>query len=174
MRAAKAAGQIERFPGGRRARDLPPLSKDRTIRRAQRLVEKAKVMADHNVATVPDRPWSELTSPEKLARETGLSLDIAAKILNDGAQILERDGLEGTDPKLVALVKDTALSIIGNQIRVDTAVLTASAVSPEGLTDSERRERARRMILEAFAERPLPGNGVVIEHEPRSSEDAGS
>jgi len=40
MREAKARGEIERFPGGRRKRGLPPLSKDRTIRKAQRLVEK--------------------------------------------------------------------------------------------------------------------------------------
>jgi hypothetical protein len=35
------------------------------------------------------------------------------------------------------------------------------------LNDAERRERARQMILEAFAERqPLLPNGSVIEHEP--------
>src|SRR5215471_1172341 len=39
MRAAKAAGLIEKFPGGRRARGLPQLSKNPTIRKAQRLVE---------------------------------------------------------------------------------------------------------------------------------------
>jgi hypothetical protein len=32
MRAAKARGEIERFPGGRRAKGLPPLSRDPTIR----------------------------------------------------------------------------------------------------------------------------------------------
>ena len=44
---------------------LAALSKDRTIRRAQRLVEKAKIMADQGIATVPERPWSELTKAEK-------------------------------------------------------------------------------------------------------------
>jgi hypothetical protein len=45
MRAAKAAGQIARFPGGRRTRGLPPLSKDPKIRRAQRIVENQLEMA---------------------------------------------------------------------------------------------------------------------------------
>jgi hypothetical protein len=40
MRAAKAAGLIEKIPGGRRARGLPPLSPDPTIRKAQRLIEE--------------------------------------------------------------------------------------------------------------------------------------
>jgi hypothetical protein len=123
MREAKARGEITRFPGGRRARDLPPLSKDPTIRRAQRIIEAA--MAERELVAVPDRPWSELTHPEKLNRETGTALDVAAKILNDGAKMLDRDGLEGMDIKLLALVKDTAMQIIANQIRVDTAVLAA-------------------------------------------------
>jgi hypothetical protein len=164
MRAVKAAGQIERFPGGRRARGLPPLSKDRTIRRAQRIVEAW--MAQQDVATVPERPWSELSHPEKLDLETGQALDIAGKILSDGAQLLERDGLEGTDIKLVTLVKDTALQVISTQVRVDNAKLAASVLSPVGLNEEERRRRARAAIQAAFAERPPRDNSVVIEHEP--------
>ena len=79
MRALKARGEIERFPGGRRARGLPRLSKNPIIRKAQRIVEKAKAMVDQAIATVPERPWSELSHPEKLALETGVSLDIIAK-----------------------------------------------------------------------------------------------
>jgi len=45
MRAAKAQGEIDRFPGGRRKRGLPRLSKNPIIRKAQRIVEKAKAMA---------------------------------------------------------------------------------------------------------------------------------
>jgi hypothetical protein len=82
MRQAKAAGQIERFPGGRRPRGLPPLSKDPTIRRAQTLVERA--MAKKNgtgvpeVPTVPDnvRPWSSLSKGERLSSATDDSLGI--------------------------------------------------------------------------------------------------
>ena len=161
MREAKARGEIERFPGGRRARGLPRLSKNPIIRKAQRIVEKAKAMVDQAIATVPERPWSELSHPEKLALETGVSLDIIAKILNDGAQILERDGLEGTDIKLATFVRDTAQSVISNQIRIDSAKLAAGVSSPAGLTEAQRRERARAAILEAFAERPQPDNGVA-------------
>jgi hypothetical protein len=171
MREAKDRGEIERFPGGRRARDLPPLSRDPIIRKAQRIVEKAKAMADQEIATTLERPWSELTHTEKLDKGTGMALNIAAKILNDGAQLLERDGLEGTDPKLAALVKDTALQVISTQVRVDNAKLAASVLSPTGLTNEERRERARRLIAEAFAERPLPGNGPVLEHDPVPAKD---
>jgi hypothetical protein len=169
MRAAKARGEIARFPGGRRARGLPPLSKDPTIRRAQKIVEK--LMALQDIAPVRKLPWEELSHSDKLDKGTGLALDIAAKILNDGAMILERDGLEGTDIKLVTLVKDTALQVISNQIRVDTAALQAQALSTAGLSDEQKRERARRMILEAFAERAPPRNAEAIEHEPLPTED---
>jgi len=158
MQAAKVAGQIERFPNGRRAKGLPRLSKDPTIRRAQKIIEKAKAMADQEIASLLEQPWSELSHPEKLALETGVSLDIIAKILNDGAQILERDGLEGTDIKLATFVRDTAQSVISNQIRIDSAKLAASVSSPAGLTEQQRREQARQAILEAFAERPQLDN----------------
>ena len=123
-------------------------------------------MAQQDVATVPERPWSELSHPEKLDLETGQALDIAGKILSDGAQLLERDGLEGTDIKLVTLVKDTALQVISTQVRVDNAKLAASVLSPVGLNEEERRRRARAAIQAAFAERPPRDNSVVIEHEP--------
>ena len=153
MRGAKARGEIERFPNGARARDLPPLSKDRTIRRAQRLLEKAKVMADQEIATVPERPWSELTKAEKLGDVTNVALDIAREIL--------ALGVDPSDPKILQIVKDTALSVISNQIRVDTAVLAASVSSPAGLTEEQRRERARQAIREAFAERSQPCNSTL-------------
>jgi hypothetical protein len=60
---------------------------------------------------LPAKPWDELTTPEKLAANADLSLDIIREIL----------GL-GVDPdnvKLLAQIKDAALSIISHQIRVD-------------------------------------------------------
>ena len=169
MREAKARGEIELFPGGRRARGLPPLSRDPTIRKAQRILEKAKAMADQEIATVPERPWSERGHAEKLDLETGQALDIAAKILRDGTQMLERDGIEGADIKLVTLVKDTALQVISTQLRVDHAKLAASVLAPDGLNEEQRRQRARELIRQAFAERPSRDNGVVTEHEPDDS-----
>ena len=128
-------------------------------------------MAQQDITAAPNRPWSELSHPEKLDLEIGQALDIAGKILSDGAQLLERDGLEGTDIKLVTLVKDTALAVIGHQVRIDAARLTAQVMSPAGMSDAERRAEARKAILLAFAERPQPSNGVAIEHEPISAKD---
>jgi hypothetical protein len=48
-------------------------------------------MADRDIAKPAERPWSELTHPEKLDKETGVSLDITAKILNDGAESTLKD-----------------------------------------------------------------------------------
>lgn len=165
MREAKERGEINRFPNGRRAKGLSPLSKDPKIRKAQRFVEKVKAMAEREIATIRELPWEELTHPQKLDIETGKALDIAAKILNDGAQMLERAGIEGVDTKLLMLVKDTAMQIISAQLRVDAAVLVASASAPVGLNDPERREKARQMILAAFAEHPRPGNGGLDRSE---------
>ena len=118
-----------------------------------RLVEKAKIMADQEIATVPERPWSELTKAEKLGDVTNVALDIAREIL--------ALGVDPSDPKILQIVKDTALSVISNQIRVDTAVLAASVSSPAGLTEEQRRERARQAIREAFAERSQPCNSTL-------------
>jgi len=128
MREAKAAGQIERFPNGRRARHLPPLARDTTIRKAQRILERLVSMSGNGNATsvgqVPvtpseDRPWEMLTKAQKLAAAADLALDAAYKIL--------QLGVDPADPKLLAIIKDTALSVISHQIRVDTAALSATA-----------------------------------------------
>jgi hypothetical protein len=72
MREAKAAGQIEKIPGGRRAKGLPPLSKDRKIREAQRMIEK--MMSERAVA----RRWGEgLTKAERLSEATDEALEVA-------------------------------------------------------------------------------------------------
>jgi hypothetical protein len=145
MRAAKARGEIERFPGGKRARGLPSLSKHPKIRRAQKIIEA--MMSGREVAEGQGRAWPSLTKAEKLGAVTDVALDIAREIL--------ALGVDPSDTRILQIVKDTALSVISNQIRVDTAVLTASVASPAGLTEEQRRERARQAILEAFAERPL-------------------
>ena len=59
MRAAKAAGLIERFPNGRRAKGLPPRSKDRIIARGQRLIEQAIAEMEKTLPAIPEPPWDE-------------------------------------------------------------------------------------------------------------------
>ena len=112
----KAAGIITRFPGGKRPRGSPPLSKDKTIRRAQRMVEK--LMAKQSEAAVqtngneaPARAWDDLSKAEKLSRTTDLALDCARQILELG--------IDPSDVELLAQVKDAALNVISQQIRLD-------------------------------------------------------
>jgi hypothetical protein len=157
MREAKARGEIERFPGGRRARGLPRLSRDPTIRKAQRILE-ARV----SKAVVPTA--SNATKADKLSDATDKSLDLVLGFLN-------RDVDPEKDPKLFAQQLNSAHLTINTQVRVDNAKLTAEALGPAGLNEQELRERARRLIREAFAERPPRDNGIVIEHDP---DDSGS
>jgi hypothetical protein len=152
MREAKARGEIERFPSGRRARGLPPLSKNRTIRRAQRILE-VRV----SKAVVPTT--SNATKADKLGEATDKSLDLVLAFLN-------RDVDPEREPKLFAQQINSAHLTINTQVRVDNAKLAAEALGPAGLNEQERRDRARRLIREAFAERPPRDNGIVIEHEP--------
>ena len=64
---------------------------------------------------VPAKPWDEMTKAEKLSAATELALD-------NVRQILEL-GITPEDVKLLAQVKDTALTIISQQIRIEENVL---------------------------------------------------
>ena len=86
MRLAKARGEIEKIPGGRRAKGLPPLSKDPKIRKAQRFVEKAMaklVPSDGRRAPTPGNPdiaavnqilWQSITVRGKQGRPRRLAI----------------------------------------------------------------------------------------------------
>jgi hypothetical protein len=118
MRALKAAGLIIKFPGGR-PRGLAPRSKDRTIARAQRVLEE--IMMANKKPTVPAlpskvaapavKPWDEMTKAEKLSFAVDLGLDVARRIL-------ELD-VDPDNVRLLAQQKDVALTLISQQIRVD-------------------------------------------------------
>jgi hypothetical protein len=94
MRAAKARGEVERFPGGRRAKGLPPLSKDKTIRRAQRILEAQMVDVTKRIPAALVEQWDELSPAQKLAIETNTGLSITRRILDDGDKLLCERGLE--------------------------------------------------------------------------------
>ena len=123
MRQAKAQGLIERFPNGRRRgvpNGAPPA--DKHIRRAQLVIERLKDMVKKSVPAlptdaVPAKPWDEMTKAEKLSAATELALD-------NVRQILEL-GINPEDVKLLAQVKDTALTIISQQIRIEENELKA-------------------------------------------------
>ena len=121
MRQAKDEGLIDRFPNGRRPgvpNGAPPA--DKHIRRAQLVIERLRDMVKKSVPAlptdaVPAKPWDEMTKAEKLSAATELALD-------NVKQILEL-GINPEDVKLLAQVKDTALTIISQQIRIEENVL---------------------------------------------------
>ena len=123
MREAKAQGLIDKIPGGRRRgvpNGAPPA--DKYIRRAQLVIERLKDMVKKSVPAlptdaVPAKPWDEMTKAEKLSAATELALD-------NVRQILEL-GINPEDVKLLAQVKDTALTIISQQIRIEENELKA-------------------------------------------------
>src|SRR6516165_8082065 len=123
MRQAKDEGLIDRFPNGRRRgvpNGAPPA--DKHIRRAQLVIERLRDMVKKAVPAlstdaVPAKPWDEMTKAEKLSAATELALD-------NVRQILEL-GINPEDVKLLAQVKDTALTIISQQIRIEESELKA-------------------------------------------------
>jgi len=125
MRRLKAAGVIDRFPCGTPARHW---SRDPVIRKAQQLVEKMKKKRD---LSVPAKAWAEMSKGEKLSAAADLGLDIAYEIM--------QRPLNWDDLRQVQIVRDTALSLIGNQIRVDAAVINAATSKRDvrELTDEE-------------------------------------
>jgi hypothetical protein len=70
MHRAKAAGLIDRFPNGRRPKHLPPLSKDRTIRRGQRAFEAVEALIEEMMAK------REFRVVEEGERESGQAADV--------------------------------------------------------------------------------------------------
>jgi hypothetical protein len=106
------------LPGGRQ----PP---DKYIARAQRIIE-GLIMAKRTVPALPAeaaaltaKPWVELSKSEKLSAVVDLGLDVARKIL-------ELD-VDPDNVRLLAQIKDTALSVISQQIRVDEGRLRPPA-----------------------------------------------
>jgi len=129
MRQAKAAGLIKRFPGGRRPKGAPKLSRDPQIAKAQRIIEVRLAMAVK--AGLPAKPWSELSKGEKLSANTDLSLDVTRRILELG--------VDASDPKTLAMVKDVALSTIAMQIKVEQGKLSFAADSAGAASPRELR-----------------------------------
>jgi hypothetical protein len=162
MREAKARGEIERFPGGRRKRGLPPLSKNRTIRRAQRIIE-ARVSKGTVVVPVSDQ-----TKAEKLGTATGMALDRVLAFL--GEEIDPR-----AEEKLFALQMSVAQSTISNQIRLEAAALQAAAGGIAGLDDDDlgtRIERKLRLVMAYEAEAEAEA-AQGREDEPADDDEIG-
>ena len=93
-------------------------SKDPKIARAQRIVER--VMAE-KAARLP-KPWSEMSRGERLSANADRALTVTK-------QFLDRE-IDPDDQKMVALQQQTALAVIGYQLRAETARLPSAAGSP--------------------------------------------
>ena len=156
MRLAKARGEIEKIPGGRRAKGLPPLSKDPNIRKAQRFVEKAMA----KLVPSDGRPWTEMSKAEKLGRATELALDCVRDILELG--------IDPSDAKTLAIVKDTALNIISQQIRLDA--LKELHARGDAAADNGRAEEQRLFDL-AFADLQMHQARVIEANTPADGDD---
>lgn len=125
MRAAKAGGIIDKIPGGRRRRgegDTPRVER-RLIEAAQRVV----AMAKSQLPVVGNGQ----NSAERLAALTAKSLDVADAILSAP--------IDFEDKKLLSIQKDTALSLIATQVKVDESVMRERRVDrmPEMLASLE-------------------------------------
>jgi hypothetical protein len=78
MRLAKQEGLIERFPNGRRTRGAPKLHPNRTIRRAQKIIE-GRMAKDTSLRVVPNDPRVEVPlTPEEQEQDTAASSPEAA------------------------------------------------------------------------------------------------
>ena len=119
MRSAIAAGEVDRFPNGRRARGLPKRSKDRIIAHGQRLVEQAiaeMAKAKKNLPAVPEKPWEEKTVGEKFSANFEDALDFSHEVLNRNTN--------WEDIELLKLKKEIALAAQSQAIRIRVAELS--------------------------------------------------
>jgi hypothetical protein len=132
MWALKKAGLISRFPNGERKHNLPKLSKNKTIRKAQRLLEEA--MARTTVIVSGDQ-----TKGEKLGEAVNVGLDLVLSFLH-------REINAEKNPKLFLAQINTALSAISSQARLDSAALQAITSGLPVLPDEEVDDRLERVI----------------------------
>ena len=157
QRRLKATGIIVKIPGGRKPRGSPRRSADKVVARAQRLVEEM-VMAKRIVpartssgepALPAAKPWPAMTQAERLSANADRALDVTR-------QILELP-VDPENPKLLGHIKEVALTVIGQQIRVS-----------EGLRDRAAEEARGQLLLEELEERleargtSLHGSGSTV------------
>jgi hypothetical protein len=127
MRAAKAAGLIDQFPGGRKPSKgkNKAVKRDKVVRQALVVIEQEKTM--HDVSPAPQTTpaeWASQSHGDKLDVLVGSALDVIKGMLE-----LPDDP---SNLKLMSLKKDAALSVLGAQIKVNRMQVQKSEV--ENLT----------------------------------------
>ncbi len=148
MHEAKAMGFIDRFPWG-----VGSKGKGGQVR--YRMKEAAMEIAEKTLARLPaavDKPFDEQTLGEQLATVTRMSLRKAHEIL---ALPCDPD-----DRKLMSIQKDTSLSLIATQVRVDESIMRRQS--------ADRLPEMIRRIAEIKAESlRIDAIDIVIEEEDR-------
>jgi hypothetical protein len=109
MRRAKAAGLVDRFPGGRhRGRKPRPKTGNKLADRALRQIAET---LEHLAAPMADKPFKDLEPGEQLADITRQSLKVLHELL------LAPAGPE--NPKLARMVSDAARCVLALSVKVD-------------------------------------------------------
>jgi hypothetical protein len=148
MRRAKAAGLVERFPNGRRAKGLPSRSKDRIIARGQRLIEQAIAEMEKTLPAVPDKSLEQQSDAELFAGNFRRSLLFSR-------DVLDRPDDWG-DMEFMKMKRDIATSVQSAAVRIKVAELR-----PPG--DDSVVERLMRRVA------ALRRGEKVVEIEPNDA-----
>src|SRR6516225_1668451 len=104
--------------------------------------------------------WASLNKAEKLGRATELALDCVREILELG--------IDPSDAKTLSIVKDTALNIISQQIRLDA--LKELHARGDAAADNGRAEEQRLFDL-AFADLQMHQARVIEANTPADGDD---
>lgn len=144
MVEAKNLGLIDRMPWGRRPGSLNKKAKPY---RDDKILTVAKVIVMTELERLPaasEKPFAEQSMGEQLATNTRLALLKTNEILLMDCKVLtiDPDGKEhaSIDKKLLTIQKDTALSMITTQVRVDESVMRRQ--SADRLPEILRRIKA--------------------------------
>lgn len=169
MHIAKELGIIDRFPAGKRKGAAPNVT-PHIIAAAQRIV-----MTELEKLPAPvDKPFAEMSMGEKLAQNARDGLDFINEILHmpHMRTFTDEDGNEheAIDKQIFSAKKDTALSIVSTQVRVDENALRRQTADKlpdilERLAQIQGGQSAPRAI-----EKPLEGEPphLIVEFEDKA------
>jgi len=148
MRLAKASGRIDKIPGGRKPQGSPRASADRTIARAQRVLEDIAMTNSRNRSLLP------VSAPdatgEAYFHAGGMAIDVAKAMLApkiDFEPLVDPQWLADPEHRKIAAVllkaatlqSNLALGIISGQIRIGEARLRASPAQGGSVEEFYRR-----------------------------------
>jgi hypothetical protein len=78
-----------------------------------------------------EKPWDRMTKGEKLSFATDLGLDVVKAILELG--------VDPSNPKVLNIVKETALTVVSTQVKVDQEKMRAAREAGGSLQEFYRQ-----------------------------------